>query len=61
VVPLASGAFSVEVVIPGAYPAIVSSFTTVAAAEAWVAQDKERIERETLAGRWFQRTRSEHG
>jgi hypothetical protein len=57
VVPLTGGAFGVEVVIPGAYPATVSSFATVAAAEAWIAQDKERVECETIAGKWFQKTR----
>jgi hypothetical protein len=57
VVPLTSGGFGVEVVIPGAYPATVSSFATMAAAEGWIAQDKQRIEWETLAGRWFQKSR----
>ena len=57
VVPLAGGTFGVEVVIPDTYPTTVSSFATEAAAEAWIARDKRRVQSESLAGRWFQKTR----
>jgi hypothetical protein len=57
VVPLASGAFGVEIVIPDTYPTTVSSFATEAAAEAWIARDKKRVLSESLAGRWFQKSR----
>jgi hypothetical protein len=47
----------VEVAIPDTYPTTVSSFATEAAAEAWIAQDKSRVQSETLAGKWFQKAR----
>jgi hypothetical protein len=43
VVPLSSGAFGVEVKTPDSYPATVSSFETEAAAEAWIARNKQRV------------------
>ena len=57
VVPIAGGAFGVEVKIPDTAPTTVSSFETEAAATAWIARTKERIATEATAGRWFQRGR----
>lgn len=57
VVPMAGGAFGVEIVIPDTYPTTVSSFATEAAAEAWVAHNKGRVQSESLAGRWFKKSR----
>ena len=56
VVRLASGTFGVEVVIPDTFPTTVSSFATEAAAEAWIARDKRRVQSESLARRWFRKT-----
>lgn len=56
VVRLANRTFGVEVVIPDTYPTTVSSFATEAAAEAWIAGDKRRVQSESLAGRWFRKT-----
>lgn len=55
VVPLSDGAFGVEVRIPDTHPTRVTSFATEAAAEAWITQDKLRVETETAAGKWFRR------
>jgi hypothetical protein len=43
VVELPGGAFGVEVKIPDSHPTTVSSFTTEAAAEAWIARNKQRV------------------
>jgi len=43
VVLLSGGAFGVEVKIPESNPTTVSSFETEAAAEAWIARNKERV------------------
>ena len=61
VVPLADGAFGVEVRIPDTSPTTVSSFDTEAAAEAWIARTKERVATEGAAGKWFQRGRGIYG
>jgi hypothetical protein len=61
VVPLKDGAFGVEVKIPDRYPTTVSSFATEAAANDWIAHDKQRIETEGAAGKWFQRERGRRG
>ena len=55
VVALPDGAFGVEVCIPDTYPARVTRFATEAEAEAWIAQDKDRVATETAAGKWFRR------
>ena len=57
VTPLASGTFGVEVAIPGTCPTTVSSFATEAAAQAWIARDKSRVQSESQTGKWFQKTR----
>ncbi len=56
VIPLPDGTFNVEVGIPDRYPTTVSNFADEAAAEAWIAQKKTRVESETAAGKQFQRT-----
>ena len=43
VIELPGGAFGVEVKIPDSNPTTVSSFATEAAAEAWIARNKQRI------------------
>jgi hypothetical protein len=43
VVNLPGGMFGVEVKIPESYPTTVSSFETEAAAEAWIARNKQRV------------------
>lgn len=55
VVPLADGSFGVEVKIPDSYPTTVSSFTSEAEAEAWIAKHKSRVEAESAANVWFRR------
>jgi hypothetical protein len=57
VVPLKGGAFGVEVSIPDRSPATVSPFDSEAAAEAWIARTKERVESESESGKWFRRGR----
>ena len=44
VVPLDVGGFSVKVSIPDTNPTTVSSFDTEAAAEAWIAAHKNRVQ-----------------
>jgi hypothetical protein len=56
VVNLTGGGFGVEVAIPQTYPATVSRFDTAAAAEAWIARNKARVEFEGAVGKWFQKT-----
>jgi hypothetical protein len=48
VIRLSGGAFGVEVKIPESHPATVSSFDTEAAAEAWIAQNKQRVLEQSL-------------
>jgi hypothetical protein len=43
VIRLPGGAFGVEVKIPESHPATVSSFDSEAAAEAWIARNKQRV------------------
>ncbi len=54
---MADGAFGVEIVIPDSYPTKVSRFATEEAAEAWIAQNRKRVQSEILAQKWFQKTR----
>jgi hypothetical protein len=56
VVQLPSGAFGVEVKIPESYPTTVSSFDTEAAAEAWIARNKERVVAQNVPRNWFRRS-----
>ncbi len=55
VVPIAGGAFGVEVKVPDRLPTTVSSFDTEAAAEEWITKTKTRVETEGASGKWFQR------
>jgi hypothetical protein len=56
VVTLPGGAFGVEVKTPEANPATVSSFDTVAAAEAWIARNKKRVEEQSVPRNTFRRS-----
>ncbi|HZT86327.1 MAG TPA: hypothetical protein VFA12_00070 [Stellaceae bacterium] len=57
VVALTGGRFGVEVAIPDSFPTTVSSFDTEAAAEEWIEKDKQRVQEEAAAGRWFKKKR----
>jgi hypothetical protein len=56
VVALAAGGFGVKVSILDASPATVSSFDTVAAAEAWIAAHKGRVQNPSQPRAMFRRT-----
>ncbi len=56
VVPLPGGTFGIEVAIPDTYPTTVSSFPTRAAAEDWIARNRERVAMEGLSGKWFKKS-----
>ena len=56
VIAVEDGSFAVEVSIPENYPTTVKPFVTEAAAEAWIAEHRERVQSEKTAGRWFTRT-----
>lgn len=56
VVHLPSGAFGVEVKIPESHPATVSSFETEAAAEAWIARNKQRVIEQSVPKNPFRRS-----
>lgn len=45
--------FAVEVRVPDAQPATVSSFATESAAEAWIADHQRRVQSQTQVGRGF--------
>jgi hypothetical protein len=53
VVSISESAFSVEVTIPDRQPAMISSFPTVQAAEAWIEGNRQRVTDESQTGRWF--------
>jgi hypothetical protein len=57
VVPLEVGGFGVKVSIPDTSPATVSSFDTEAAAEAWIALHKSRVESQSRPGAVFRRSK----
>ena len=44
VIPSGDGAFAAEVSIPETYPAKVSPFATEADAEAWIVEQKRRVQ-----------------
>ncbi len=48
VVPQKDMTFGVEVVVPGAYPAMVTSFATEQKAEAWITGHKQRVVQNTF-------------
>jgi hypothetical protein len=53
VILLTTWAFAAEVSIPESYPAKVSPFATEAAAEAWIAEHRRRVQSENEPSRWF--------
>ena len=58
VVPFDNGSFGVEVTIPDSLPTRVSLFKTKAAAEAWIAEHRRRVQSQTQTGRWFRAANS---
>ena len=56
VVELPGGAFGVEVKIPDSSPTTVSSFETEAAAEAWIARNKQRVIEQSVPRNPFRRS-----
>jgi hypothetical protein len=56
VVVLADGAFGVEVKIPDSSPTTVSSFESEAAAEAWIARNKQRVIEQSVPRNPFRRS-----
>jgi hypothetical protein len=56
VIPLSGGTFGVEVKIPDSYPTTVSSFETEAAAEAWIARNKQRVIEQSVTRNPFRRS-----
>jgi hypothetical protein len=56
IVRLPDGAFGVEVKIPESHPATVSSFDTEAAAEAWIARNKQRVQEQSVPRHAFRRS-----
>jgi hypothetical protein len=57
VIPLQDGSFGVEVSIADSHPTVVSSFSTEADAEAWIADHQRRVQTQTLSGGWFRSSR----
>ncbi len=56
VVRLSGGCFGVEVRLPERYPATVSSFETEAAAESWIARNKQRVIEQSVPRSTFRKT-----
>ena len=57
VVRLDAGGFGVKVSIPDANPTTVSTFDTEAAAKAWIASHKSRIQAQSQPGTIFRRSK----
>ena len=57
VILLDAGGFGVKVSIPDTNPTMVSSFDTEAAAEAWSASHKTRIQAQSQSGTVFRRSK----
>jgi hypothetical protein len=57
IVPLAAGGFGVKISIQDMSPTTVSRFDTEAAAEAWVASHKSRVQAQSRPGMTFRRSR----
>jgi ABC-type Fe3+-hydroxamate transport system substrate-binding protein len=53
-----SGEFAIEITIPDSFPTTVKSFPTEAAAEAWIAGYRDRLEAAKARGKRSWRTRS---
>jgi hypothetical protein len=58
VVPFDAGGFGVRVTIPDTNPTMVSGFSTQAAAEAWVASHKSRVQAQSQPKTVFRRSNS---
>lgn len=56
VVSLPGGGFAVEVTLPDRYPAKVSNFETEAAAEEWIARNKQRVQEQSVPRNPFRRS-----
>lgn len=50
------GSFQVEVTIPDSQPTRVSPFPTESAAEAWIADHRNRVQAQSSAGGWFRKS-----
>jgi len=50
VVPQKDLTFGVEVIVPGSFPALVTSFVTEQIAEAWITDYKRRVEENAPPG-----------
>jgi hypothetical protein len=61
VILLDAGGFGVKVSIPDTNPTMVSSFDTEAAAEAWIASHKTRIQAQSQSGTVFRRSKPTAG
>jgi len=48
VLPQKDMTYGVEVIVPGTYPAVVTSFATVQNAEAWITNHKRRVAENTF-------------
>jgi len=57
IVPLAAGGFGVKISIQDTSPATVSRFNTEAAAEAWIASHKRRVQAQPRPGMTFRRSK----
>jgi hypothetical protein len=57
VVELSGGGFGVEVKVPDSNPTTVSRFETEAAADAWIARNKQRIIEQSESRYPFRRSR----
>jgi len=53
VIPFEDGSFGVEVSIPENFPTTVRAFGTAADAAAWIAGHRDRVQSESVSGRWF--------
>jgi hypothetical protein len=61
-VPLKDGAFGVEIVIPGTYPTIMSSFETAAEAGEWIAEHRSFVKLNAHFDRqWWRKTGVTYG
>ena len=55
VIPFEDASFAVEVSIPDSHPTTVSRFGSEAAAEAWIAAHRQRVEAQGSTGNWPRR------
>ena len=55
IVAEADSRFAVEVIVPGASPALVRSFASEQDAEAWIARHKESVVQSSSRRGWFRK------